>query len=142
MKRHNFFSIKGTTLALVLCGFPLSISLADTLISPPLYVKGGPVNGFATCRIFQHRSVVGDPPISVSIYASNNTTPLPLVFNTCGRVSMLNRNQFCSYSARILGNLAYICKFSSDDTLGARYTGEIEIQDSQNNVLAREAMQR
>ncbi|WP_057972956.1 hypothetical protein [Lysobacter antibioticus] len=117
-----------------------SAAWAESLVSPPLFSKGGPSGGTVTCRIFQFGSTVGEPLRALAIYTNTSAAPVPLAFNTCNVSSGLRQNENCSYGARIAGNLSYTCVFISAGGAGAQYTGTIEIQDSQFNVLEREAM--
>ena len=109
------------------------------MVSPPIYVKGGPTGGLATCRIHQYANTNANPEaIEYHIFSNISTSPEPIIATNCPS-SGLHLNQSCNFSARIMGNLSYTCQLVSSG-LTARYTGTIEIQDGAFNVLAREVM--
>lgn len=126
--------------ALLLATFFSSASWAESLISPPVFSKGGPNGGTVTCRIFQFGATVGEPLRALAVYNNVSSAPVPLSFNTCNVSTGLRQNENCSYGARIVGNVSHTCVFISGGGAGAQYTGSIEIQDSQFNVLEHEAM--
>ena len=128
------------TIGLLLAMSFSSAAWAESLVSPPVFSKGGPTGGTVTCRIFQFAPTVGEPLRALAIYTNASTAPLPLLFNTCNLSAGLRQNENCSYGARIAGNLSHTCVFISAGGAGAQYTGSIEIQDSQFNVLEHEAM--
>lgn len=131
------------TKMMVACVLAMSFSAAswaESLVSPPVFSKGGPSGGTVTCRIFQFGPTVGEPIRALAVYANTSSAPLPLSFNTCNVSSGLRQNENCSYGARIVGNVSHTCVFISGGGAGAQYTGTIEIQDSAFNVLEREAM--
>lgn len=122
----------------LLAGLSISVH-AESLVSPPLYSRGGPAGGTVVCRIFQYGAASGEPLGTMAIYSNASTTPVPLSFNTCNS-SGLQRNASCNYGAQIAGNLSYTCVFQASGAAWGNYTGTIEIQDSANNVLQREVM--
>src|SRR5262249_20670433 len=123
--------------ALLLCTCAPGIAAAEVLISPPVFVQGGPAGGTVTCRIFQFSALTGEPIATPQVFSNVSASPIPLSFNSC---RPLGRNENCSFGVPITGNLSYTCTFGSGGLNGSHYTGTIEIQDSGGNVLAREAM--
>lgn len=135
-----FSFLKNLILSSFFCMLGTGIAVAQSMIiAPPIYVKGGPVGGTVVCRIFRHGSSILEPLGYTHIYSNVSTQPLPLSVNSCKK-SGLGLHESCVFAAKITGNYSYTCRFGSAGNSGARYSGTIEIQDSQFNVLAREAM--
>jgi len=126
----------------LLAGLSAASVNAESLVSPPLYSRGGPAGGNVLCRIFQYGAASGEPLGTVAIYSNASTAPVPLSVNTCNASTGLQRNASCVFGAQIAGNLSYTCVFTASGQAWGNYTGSIEIQDSSNDVLEHEAMVR
>jgi hypothetical protein len=101
----------------------------EALVSPPIYVQGGPAGGTVTCRISSPG--VQGPIGFTAIFANNSTNPVPLEFNSCPSAGIAQNAQ-CAFGAKIAGNLSFTCSLHGSGF----YAGTIEIQGPAGNVLA------